>query len=405
MAAHILITEDDLVNQRLHKKVIQAAGYQVSLADDGLQALELVEKQSFDLIILDVMMPNLDGYETCRRLRQIEKTAQVPILMLTSLDSIENKIKGFEAGADDYLSKPYEPDELIARVKVLLRRVTKPVSPTKTLKDGKVIAGFSLRGGVGVSTIMANLAASLTQLWDLQVALVDLTLIAGQAALLFDLPIRNTWADLVHMSNQEIDHEVLGLTMRSHPSGVHVLSSPQKVQDAERIDVSKVERVFTLLCQGYDYVLLDLPHNFAATTLAGLDMAKEILLVLTPELASVRATAMALDVFDTLDYSRNRIRLILNWVFEQHGLPKNNIENGLGQEVDLVIPHAADHFIRAINLGMPPVLDQPDSPLGALFGDLAYYVSKEEHKKKRPQNPTEAWKRLAKRMRKRRGDK
>jgi len=403
MKAHILIVEDNLVNQRLHKKVIRSAGYQVTTADDGMEALELVEDHKFDLIVLDVMMPKLDGYEICRRLRKNKRTAQVPILMLTSLDSVENKIKGFEAGADDYLSKPYEPEELIARVKVLLRRVTKPVSPTQTLREGKVIATFSLRGGVGVSTLTANLAISLARLWNRKVALVDLALLAGQAALMLDLPIRNTWADLISIPNDEIDQEVLGMAMRSHHSGVNVLCSPRKVEDAERIDVSKVERVLQLLCQGYDYVLLDLPHDFSATTLVGLDMAEEILLVLAPELASVRATAMALEVFETLDYPEDIVHLILNWTFEQCGLAKSDIESGLSQNVEVVIPNAPEQFVRAINLGTPPVLNQPESQLCALFDDLAFLVSKDAHKKKRPQNPTDSWKRLAKRMRQRRG--
>ncbi len=403
MKAHILVVEDNLVNQRLHKKVIQAGGYQVTTADDGMEALELVEEQAFDLIVLDVMMPKLDGYEICRCLRKNKRTAQVPILMLTALDSVENKIKGFEAGADDYLSKPYDPEELLARIKVLLRRATKPISPTQTLRDGKIIAAFSLRGGIGVSTLTTNLANSLARLWNRKVALADLALLAGQAALMLDLPIRNTWADLISIPNNEIDQEVLSMAMRSHPSGVNVLCSPPKVEDAERIDASKVERVLQLLCQSYDYVLIDLPHDFSATTLAGLDMAEDILLVLAPELASVRATAMALEVFETLNYPENIVHLILNWTFEQFGLAKKDIESGLGQNIEVVIPNAPEQFVRAINLGNPPVLKEPDSQLSALFDDLAFLVSKDKHKKRRPQNPTDSWKRLAKRMRQRRG--
>lgn len=403
MKAHILVIEDDLVNQRLHKKVIQSAGYQVTVADDGLEALELIEQHTFDLIVSDVMMPKLDGYEVCRRLRKHKKTAQVPILMLTSLDSVENKIKGFEAGADDYLSKPYEPEELLARIKVLLRRATKPVSPTQTLRDGKIIATFSLRGGVGNSTVVANLAVSLARLWDRKVALVDLAFLAGQAALMLDLPIRNTWADLISIPNEEIDLEVLSMAMRAHASGVNVLCSPRKVEDAERIDASKVEKVLQLLSQSYDYVLLDLPHDFSATTLVGLDMADEILLVLAPELASVRAIAMALEVFETLDYPEDIVHLILNWTFGQYGLTEKDIENGLGQNIEVVIPHEPEQFVRAINLGTPPVLKATDSQLCALFDDLAFLVSKDKHKKRRPQNPTDSWKRLARRMRQRRG--
>ncbi|MBC8503939.1 MAG: response regulator [Chloroflexi bacterium] len=403
MEARILIIEDDLVSQKLHRKVIESAGYKVTMAADGLEGLSYAKEQDFDLVISDVMMPNMDGYETCQRLRENPKTAQIPILLLTALDNLKSKIKGFEAGADDYLSKPYEPDELVARVSVLLRRKPVPVEPRQTLeKKGKMIGVFSLRDGVGVSTIAVNLATGLAQLWGQESVLVDLALTAGQAALMLNLPLRNTWADLAHMEAEEIDQEVLSQTLRSHPSGVHVLSAPRRVEDGELIQAAKVNRVLEILQQSYDYIVLDLPHNFSETTLAGLDIADEILVVLAPELASVRSTAMALEVFEPLEYSLDSTRLILNWVFERQGLSVVDIEAVLSREIKTVIPFASEQFVRAINYGTPPVLDEPESTLGVIFEDLAFWVSQDDHKKLRPEEPTEAWKRLAKRMRKRR---
>lgn len=406
METSILIIEDDPLSQKLHKKVVEKAGYKTAVAEDGLEGLMLAKEQDFDLIISDVMMPNLNGYETCERLREDPKTAQIPILLLTALDNLESKIKGFEAGADDYLSKPYEPDELIARVNVLLRRRATPSEPRQVLEQkGKVIAVFSLKGGVGVSSIAANLAVGLSQLWGNETALVDLSLTAGQAALMLNLPLRNTWADLARVEVDEIDQEVLGMTLRDHSSGVNVLSAPRRVEESEMIDCAKIEQTIEVLRQTYDYVILDLPHNFSEHTLVGLDNADEILIVLAPELASVRATAMALEVFESLDYPTNDIRLILNWIFERNGLAKPDIEAGLNREINIIIPHASDVFVRAINFGAPPAFEEPDSPMGAIFEDLSFWVSKDDHKKQRPEEPTEAWKRLAKRMRKRRRDK
>lgn len=403
MENRILIIEDDPLSQKLHKKIVEAAGYLVVMASDGLEGLKFAQEQDFDLVISDVMMPNLNGYETCQRLRENPKTTQIPILLLTALDNLESKIKGFEAGADDYLSKPYEPDELIARVSVLLRRRTASAEPRQILeKMGKIIAVFSLRGGVGVSTISANLAVGLSQLWGTESVLVDLALTAGQASLMLNLPLRNTWADLAKVESDEIDQEVLNMTLRDHPSGVHVLSAPRRVEESELVNATTVKRVLEILQQSFDYVILDLPHDFTATSLVGLDSADEILVILSPELASVRSSAMVLDVFSTLEYSPNKVRMILNWIFKRQGLAKTDIEAGLGREINIIIPNASDQFIRAINYGSPPVLEEPDSPLGAIFEDLAYWVSQDDHKKHRPDEPTEAWKRLAKRMRKRR---
>lgn len=405
MATNILIIEDDLVSQKLHEKVIETMGHQVMLANDGAEGVKLAQEHSFDLIISDVLMPNMDGYATCRALRENPKTAQIPILLLTALDNLESKLKGFEAGADDYLSKPYEPQELIARVSVLLRRSAKTLTHQQLDKVGKVIAAFSLRGGSGVSTVAANLAAGLAQLWGQETVLVDLAFTAGQAALMFNLPFRNTWADISKMPSEDIDQEVLNMILRPHPCGVHVLSAPRHVAEGELIDAGKVHRVIELLRQRYEYVVLDIPHNFSDTSLAGLDNANEILLIFAPELASVRATSMALAAFDTLGYSEGIVHLILNWTFERQGLSKTDIETGLHRKINGIIPFASEMFVQAINFGSPPVIEKPDSPLGAIFEDLAFWVSQDEHKKQRPKEPTEAWKRLASRVRKQRQEK
>jgi len=403
MTERVLIIEDDIVSQKLHRKVIESAGYEVTMASDGLEGLKYAREQDFDLVISDVMMPNMDGYETCQRLRENPKTAQIPILLLTALNNLENKIKGFEVGADDYLSKPYEPDELLARASVLLRRKPVPVETREALeKKGKVIAVFSLRGGIGVSTIAANLAVGLAQLWGHETALVDLVLTAGQAALMLDLPLRNTWSDLGRIDAEEIDLEVLSQTLRQHPSGVHVLSAPRSAAEGELVGAENVKRTIEILQKSFDYIVLDLPHNFSEPTLIGLDHADEILVILAPELSSVRSTAMALEVFETLEYSLDIIQIILNWTFERQGLSQADIQAGLNREIKTIIPNASEQFVRAINFGTPPVLEDPESPLGVIFEDLAFWVSQDEHKKQRPAEPTEAWKRLAKRMRKRR---
>jgi DNA-binding response OmpR family regulator len=114
----ILVVDDDENICRLLKMYLDNEGFKVFIANDGARALEFFEKEDIDLIILDIMLPVMNGWEVCRAVR---KTSAVPIIMLTARDMLEDKLQGFDYGADDYMVKPFETKELVARVKVRLK--------------------------------------------------------------------------------------------------------------------------------------------------------------------------------------------------------------------------------------------------------------------------------------------
>ncbi|HEX6555396.1 MAG TPA: response regulator transcription factor [Ktedonobacteraceae bacterium] len=120
MKAHILIVDDDSRITDLIRRILAYEGYSVAIAATGSEALNRSLERPPDLIVLDIMMPGLDGLEVAQRLR--EAGDNVPILMLTARDTVADRVKGLETGADDYLVKPFAPEELVARVKALLRR-------------------------------------------------------------------------------------------------------------------------------------------------------------------------------------------------------------------------------------------------------------------------------------------
>jgi DNA-binding response OmpR family regulator len=120
MAEKILVVDDEVSLQETLTYKLEKEGYQVEVAGDGLTALELARTTNPDLVILDVMLPGMDGFEVCRTLRQ---ETNIPVLMLTARDDEIDRVVGLEVGADDYLPKPFSMRELIARVKALLRRV------------------------------------------------------------------------------------------------------------------------------------------------------------------------------------------------------------------------------------------------------------------------------------------
>lgn len=119
--ARILVVDDDALIRQILADQLGEAGYLVSTAQDGEEALAKVEAESPDLVLLDVIMPKLDGFEVCRRLKSDERTILIPVVMITVLTATQDRIKGIEVGADDFLSKPFNPQELMTRVRSLLK--------------------------------------------------------------------------------------------------------------------------------------------------------------------------------------------------------------------------------------------------------------------------------------------
>lgn len=140
MRRRILLAEDEPGLRRTLTDLLVSSGYNVASSADGMEAETLARREPFDLIVLDVMMPSRSGFDVCRNLRK--QGVQTPILMLTARSELNSKVQGFKAGADDYLTKPFEPVELHMRIEALLRRAPDSRKKLKTFKFQGISVDF-----------------------------------------------------------------------------------------------------------------------------------------------------------------------------------------------------------------------------------------------------------------------
>ncbi len=395
----VLCIDDEAINHDLVARALEPLGFQTDFASNGNEGIAKARELKPDLIITDVMMPDLNGYEVTRQLRRETQFAVTPILILTAQSGLQDKLKAFEAGADDYLTKPFEGAELAARVTALLRRLE--ASDTSLdeapVQAGRMLAFHSLRGGTGCSTLAVNLGIGLATLWPGSTMLLDLTMTAGQVALMLNMTLRRTWTDIARYSSDELDLEMLKSIIAGHESGLQFIAAPTFPAEAENLESETLGKALRLLKDQYGYVVADLPHDFSEQALLALDLADTIMLVGSPDMASLRAITAALDTYKKLGYPPEKIKLVLSATFPHSSLTKEKIENALGTSIAVTIPYVPDLFVDAINLGQPPVFHKPEQAISGLLEDLAFFMSNDSHKKSKPEHPSDAWKRVYKR--------
>lgn len=387
----VLIVDDSRLVNDVVRDVLRAANFTVIQTFNGDEALTLLSQRQVDLIILDIIMPGADGYEILSRIRSDPERARLPVMLLTTKGGVDEKVAGFAAGADDYVVKPFEPADLIARVKGLLARPHGHVRPaeeeitegssaalSKSMTAGKIVTVFSLKGGVGTTAIAVNLAVSLQQLWDEPTAAVDLDLECGSLNILLDILPTSSFEDLAKQ-NGKLNAELAAQYLLRHSSGVSLLAAPPSPERAETIGASTVEQTLRLLKDRFDYVVVDTASNFSEHTLVALEMADTIILPVIAEMSSVRAASTTLDVFHALNIPDERVFPVLNEIVAKVGLTRKQVETGLRRPVAF-IPSASGKLTDSINQGTPLVLQEPDQPTAIGIEDLAYMVSRPESK-------------------------
>jgi two-component system, OmpR family, phosphate regulon response regulator PhoB len=208
----VLIVDDDPDIQKLVSYNLTQAGYQVTTAATGVEAFNAVQDQPPDLIILDIMLPDLDGLEVCRRLRREEKTRRIPIIMLTARTQEVDRVVGFELGADDYVMKPFSPRELVLRIKSIFRRMGD--EPDDVLRVGKIQLLPQRR-----QLLIANRPVTLTAK---EFDLLEELMRAGGNVLTRDMLMNKVWGYHSEATSRTLDTHVRRLREKLGDEAVHL---------------------------------------------------------------------------------------------------------------------------------------------------------------------------------------
>lgn len=384
MAEKILIIDDDVDTLRLVGLMLQRQGYQITAASNGEQGLAKAFDERPDLILLDVMMPDMDGYEVARRLRKNPATVSIPILMFTAKTQLDDKVAGFEVGADDYLTKPTHPTELQAHVKALLARsATKDTGDLVTAlheHSGYIIGVLSARGGLGVSTLAANLAAAIFSRVQSDVILAEFT--PGQGTLGMDLgaPNQKGLTDVLYGTLAEVTREKVQASLVPHNSGIKLFLASENPRDVTLITkVQNFEALVARLASLGRYIVLDLGSGLPAFVQKLLPVCNERIVVMEGMPNTIQHTKLLLDDMTSLNIDRTTITVVLNNRQRTEAqMPWAQVQEKLGHSITATLTPAPELFLQSTRLQTPAVMAQPTNMTSQQFLKLADTILERE---------------------------
>jgi len=381
MATRILVVDDEIESVKLIGLMLQRRGYEIVAARSGAQALEKAQAEKPDLVILDVMMPDMDGYEVCRRLRSDPATAAIPVIMFTAKTMVEDKLAGFQAGADDYLTKPVHPEELASRIEaVLLRTSGRQVQVEERPPVRARIIGFlGSKGGVGTTTLAVNVAAALAHgpAKDQQVILADLQ--PGMAASSLQLGLRRRVGvrEVLSQPVERVDARLVEAQLEEHKTGMRVLGGElEPIGVALPLLPAYAEAITQHLGTIADYLLLDLGVGLGETNRRILPVCDHIVVTTEPHRVALTLAQSLLDEMTSmLTLPRHRISVVLiNKTPSASTFTKESIEGLLQHDLAGVVTPAPELAFQAAETGNPMVVAQPAALVAQQIRNITEYL-------------------------------
>ena len=380
MAEKILIVDDDLESLKLIGLMLQRRGYQIAAAQGGTQALNKAESEQPDLVILDVMMPDMDGYEVTRRMRANKKTAHIPIIMFTAKTLVGDKVAGFQAGADDYLTKPIHPAELSSRVEAVLLRSARSRAEVSARPRARILGFIGAKGGVGTTTLAINVAVAIAQTGkddtSQRVILGDVHSAAGDVALQLGISRGGGLQALVARQPDDISAKLVESTLAGHVSGMRMLLAPiEQRTEVTDIPAKHVDAIVRQLAGLSDVVVLDLGSRLDDGARAAARLCSRLVVVLEPQRMAVLLAQSLLALLEKAGLGADKVvPVVVNRSPSAATLGKAVIEGLLGRDLAVVVTPVPEAAFQASEQGAPLIMVQPGNIVSDQYRELARFL-------------------------------
>lgn len=384
----VLIVDDVAETRENIRKLLQfdAQIEVVGASRNGLEGVDLAIETQPDVVLMDINMPDMDGISATEAIRK--KVPHTQIVILSVQGDSNYMRRAMLAGARDFLTKPIDVDELTAAIRRAGRVAWNEkeklassgfsgqaggVGGSGTLlpgDQGHVITVFSPKGGTGKTTLAANLAVIMRQQGQTVVA-VDGNLQFGDLSFFFNEQGRNNVADLAPRAD-ELDREVVSeVLVRHEASGVHILAAPMRPEQADAVSGEQFGAVVSYLSRMYPYVLVDTGSTLNDLTLAALDAASMVVLLITQDIPSIKNARLFLDLAEGLGISKDQIVLVMNRFDKRRSITAERVRDNFKKEVAAVIPLEEKIVVPAMDRGEPFVLRNSSTPVAKSVADLA----------------------------------
>lgn len=380
----VVVVDPDVNSRADTNRALTIARFTVSgEAGYGIDAVTMAQERNPDVVVLAMEEPVARAAQTMGGLA--DALPETPIIVYSSLSDAASVRRAMVAGARDYLVKPPRPEELARAIYSVLeqeeRRRTRMTGDTaSTAARGTVITVFGAKGGIGKTTISTNLATALSRSTNSAVAIVDMDTRFGDVAIMMDVVVEFSIAD-VGRNIEGVDRDSIRDYLVRHSSGVQILPAPLHPTEWGALHRHHIAKVIELLSQTHDYVIVDTPGAFNELVATALESADIILLVTSMDIASIKDTALALEMLRAASVSEDKVKLIINHSTSSNSLRPEDVERVLEYEVFWRIPH--DVAVSNSNqLGQPIVLAKPYARASRAITDIAYTLAGLRREKK-----------------------